>query len=482
MKGDDEARRARNDAFAAAANAGDREAAGDYLRENLPYLTSMARWLAGGTLDPDDLTADCIANLLALWARGDGPTTHPNAYLIRAMRNRLIDERRSPRSRVVGITDHEMELPPEHLESREIDLHRELGFVRTALKSLPEDQQRVLTATVVEGRKPAELTGELNRSASAIYSLSHRAKANLRRATLQTVLLEDAPEECRSAAGRLPETVAADPDEAGDVVGTRHQRSCRRCRERWTRFSGMATLGLLTLLVVGNTVAAPAPAQAVEQPAARGTRALAKRGRLHPAVVATLGAVVAAAAITAVVLLSLRPVAPERALAPSASPTPVAATALPAAGAVDDIGERFRIPSIGLDVPVGTVSEVDGQITPPGFSAVYLVSNRGVALSEAETGTVYVVAHSRPGAAEAPGDALIDLDRAAATVDRGALVEIGDRRYEVSESTIVSEVDLPASDSLWDAVPGRLVIVTSLQNADGTPAVDNLVLVAQLVE
>ncbi|MFD8769435.1 sigma-70 family RNA polymerase sigma factor [Microbacterium oxydans] len=480
MKDDDDTRRARNDDFASAANTGDREAAGKYLQENLPYLTSMARWLAGGTLDPDDLAADCIANLLTLWAEGRGPTTHPNAYLVRAMRNRLIDERRSPRSRVVGLSEQEEELPPGFLESREIDLHREIAFVRTALRSLPEDQQRVLTATVVDGRKPADLTGELNRSAAAIYSLSHRAKANLRRATLQTVLLEGAPEECRRAAEHLPATVGADPDEGGDVPGTHHQRSCPRCRERWSMFSGMATLGLLTLLVVGSTVVAPAPAQAVEQPAAHGVRGMVKKGRIRPALIAAIGAVVVAAVIVAIVVLSLRPATMDGAPAPSSTPTSVATA--PSSGAIDDIGERFRIPSIGLDVPVGAVSEVDGQITPPGFDSVYLVRNRGVALNEAETGTVYIVTHSRPGPEAAPGDALVDLDRGASTVDRGALVEIGDRRYEVTDSSILPATDLPSDDALWEPVPRRLVIITSLQNPDGTPAVDNLVLVAQLVE
>lgn len=255
-----------NDECAAAANAGDRDAAGKYLRLNLAYLSSMARWLARGAMEPDDLAAETITSLLAVWSQGKGPISNPNAYLIRSMRNRVIDERRSPRSRVQGISESEEELPPDQMITRDIDLHREYGYVRQALVSLPDDQQQVLRATIIDGRKPAELEGELGRSASAIYSLSHRAKAGLRRATLRVVLTDDAPERCRHAADRLPETIAGDVDDATDSVGMEHIRSCARCRGAWSRFSGMATLGIGTLLVAGNAVGGAAPAQASENP------------------------------------------------------------------------------------------------------------------------------------------------------------------------------------------------------------------------
>lgn len=251
-----------NDGWAAAANAGDRDAAGSYLRRNFPYLSSMARWLARGAIEPDDLAAEATTSLLVVWSQGRGPTSNPNAYVIRSMRNRVVDERRSPRSRVQGTPDLEEEFPPEYMDTRDIDLHREYGYVREALNSLPADQQQVLRATVIDGRKPAELEEELGRSASAIYSLSHRAKAGLRRATLRIVLSDDAPEHCRHAAERLPDAIPHDVDDAADSAGMPHIRSCMRCRSAWTRFGGLATLGIVSLLVVGNTLGLPAPAHA----------------------------------------------------------------------------------------------------------------------------------------------------------------------------------------------------------------------------
>lgn len=286
MNGDQAAEeRAAADEHAVAANAGDVAAAGAYLERNLPYLSSIARWLARDTLgavDPDDLAAEAIANLLTLWSQGRGPLSNPNAYLIRSMRNRIIDAHRSPRSRVQGLSDAESELPPEYMITRDIDLHREYGYVRQALSSLPQDQQTVLRATVIEGRKPAELEHELGRPASAIHALAHRARVGLRRATLRIVLTEDAPEECRRAAGRLPKTITMDVDESPDSAGMSHIRTCERCRAAWGRFGGMSTLGLVSLLVAGNVLGGGGTAEASEDDGIRPESRTASRMRPRP--------------------------------------------------------------------------------------------------------------------------------------------------------------------------------------------------------
>lgn len=305
MNGDHAAQeRAAADEYAVAANSGDLAAAGAYLERNLAYLSSIARWLARdslGAVDPDDLAADAIANLLTLWSQGRGPLSNPNAYLIRAMRNRIIDAHRSPRSRVQGLTDSEAELPPQYMITRDIDLHREYAYVREALSSLPDDQQRVLRATVIDGRKPAELEEELGRPASAIHALSHRARAGLRRATLRVVLTEDAPEECRRAAGRLPKTTTTDVDESPDSIGMRHIRTCERCRAAWGRFGGMSTLGLVSLLVAGSVFGGGGAAEASEDtstPAESRTGPRA-RGRDAVTVWASIGGIIAGIAILA---------------------------------------------------------------------------------------------------------------------------------------------------------------------------------------
>lgn len=187
-----------NDKLAHDANAGSRVAAGTYLRNNLSYLQHMGRGIAQGRIEADDLVADALSALLAVWAKGTGPTSSVNSYVIRSMRNAMIDERRSPRSRVESIADMDDALPPEQLSTRDIDLHREYGYVTAALLSLPPDQQTILRATLIDGRKPADLEGELQRPASALCALGLRARTALRRTTLRVVVEEDAP------AGRVP--------------------------------------------------------------------------------------------------------------------------------------------------------------------------------------------------------------------------------------------------------------------------------------
>lgn len=150
--------------------------------------------------------------------------------------------------------------------------------------------------------------------------------------------------------------------------------------------------------------------------------------------------------------------------------------------AVEDTGERFRVPSVDLDVPLGVVSEVDGQITPPGFGSVYVVRNRGVDVDDAALGTVYAVTHSLRGGGKAPGNALIDVAAGKAALEIGAAIEVGDRTYEVTETRSVGKSDLPYARDLWAATPGRLVLITCLQNRKGTPSTENLVTLASLVD
>jgi RNA polymerase sigma factor (sigma-70 family) len=261
---------AEDDRLSAAANTGDRSAAGMFLLRNQRMLLTTARRLATSGIDPDDLLADALLNLLSLWKAGTGPNEKAAAYVIRSMRNRMIDEFRSPRSRVLPLIDAEDNLPTVMQDTRHIELDAEYRRVRKALLMLPPDQQQVLRATVIDGRKPAELEGELGRSASSIYALSLRARKGLRRAMLRVVLEEEnPPEECRHAATRLPPVVTEDVDDAADSAGMEHIRECPRCRAAWGRFGITASLlGIATVLLIGNLVLGPVPgAEASEEPA-----------------------------------------------------------------------------------------------------------------------------------------------------------------------------------------------------------------------
>lgn len=140
---------------------------------------------------------------------------------------------------------------------------------------------------------------------------------------------------------------------------------------------------------------------------------------------------------------------------------------------------RFQVPSVHLDVPLGALSEVDGAITPPGFTSVYWVRNRGVAPHDADLGTVFVATHSLRGGAIGPGNYLIDVDAGRAALGEGAEVIVDGEHYRVVESREVGKSDLAAAAHVWADVPGRLVIITCLQVPADTPSTENVVIIAE---
>jgi hypothetical protein len=145
---------------------------------------------------------------------------------------------------------------------------------------------------------------------------------------------------------------------------------------------------------------------------------------------------------------------------------------------VDDIGQRVQVPAVGLDVPLGEVNEVGNIVRPPGFTAAYMVRNRGVGLDDAAQGTVYVAMHSvRDG--RAPGNYLIDVEAGAPTVKAGDTVKVADLVYRVESAELIPKTELSSVDRLWTNEPGRMVIVTCLQRTEGR-SLQNLVVVAAL--
>ncbi|WP_336641530.1 RNA polymerase sigma factor [Microbacterium sp. USHLN272] len=248
------------------AASGDRDAAGEYFSLMLPSLTLTSKRVAGITHDADDLLGDALLMVLAKWSQGTGPTENVPAYIAQTMRNRIRDDFRSPRSRVAPLDNVEEPASNADPRIRELEIESELAIVRKALAELPSDQQRVLVATVLEGRKPRDLEDHMARPASAIYSLSRRAKANLRRATLRLLLEENARPECVAAAQLLPDAVGDTPEDTKGGRSADHYRTCPYCRRSWKRFAGLATLGALPLAGAVALAGPSGSAEASEQP------------------------------------------------------------------------------------------------------------------------------------------------------------------------------------------------------------------------
>ncbi|MFJ8441313.1 class F sortase [Kitasatospora griseola] len=140
---------------------------------------------------------------------------------------------------------------------------------------------------------------------------------------------------------------------------------------------------------------------------------------------------------------------------------------------------RFTVPSVGLDVPLGTMNEVDGSVVPPGFTSAYRITNLGTPTAP-EAGTVYVAMHSLRWGAVGPGNYLFALDTGTSTLAPGATINAGGTHYLVDRATTIPKTDLPTATAIWADIPGRLVVLTCLEKPDNTPAVDNFVITAHL--
>ncbi|WP_323749351.1 class F sortase [Curtobacterium sp. VKM Ac-1393] len=151
---------------------------------------------------------------------------------------------------------------------------------------------------------------------------------------------------------------------------------------------------------------------------------------------------------------------------------------VPSARSTPSGSGRLRVASVGLDVPIGSLDAVGGRITPPGFASAYLVRNMGVTPDDAAAGTVFVVMHSLRGGGVAPGNSLTDVDRARSRVAVGAAVSVAGVDYTVTDALLVDKDRIARDADVWHDVPNRLLLITCLQQPDGSPSTQNLVIAA----
>jgi hypothetical protein len=169
-----------------------------------------------------------------------------------------------------------------------------------------------------------------------------------------------------------------------------------------------------------------------------------------------------------------RPVAPDETAA-------VSAEVVARMKAVPDAGGRFRIPSVGLDVPLGELSMAGGTITPPTYASAYVVRNLGAGPTRPRSGTVFVAMHSLRGGGTGPGNYLIDEGRDGTSLRPGSVIELDSVAYQVTRAELVDRDRIGDDATVWADVPGRLVVITCMQTPSGDrPPTQNLVIEARL--
>ncbi len=163
---------------------------------------------------------------------------------------------------------------------------------------------------------------------------------------------------------------------------------------------------------------------------------------------------------------------------------PGTASPSPAASFTPSSDVRLVIPSVGLDLPLLPLTPSGGTIDPPLLTAGYWIEPYGAPVGDAAeaTNTLYVAAHSA-GSGDDGFDPLIAGGGAGTTLASGDVVEVrtptGTVRYTVQSTHRYGKDALPGTDEVWQVAPGRLVLVTCFQRADGREATENLVVVAE---
>jgi sortase (surface protein transpeptidase) len=221
---------------------------------------------------------------------------------------------------------------------------------------------------------------------------------------------------------------------------------------------------------------------------------LTRSGRRTAAITAVAALGVAGSALLAVGLAdSGQPAAAAGsadpvAAAPSAPPPGEAAQpALPPEGETlptPSSAVHVTIPALDLDLPVLPHTPRSGAINPPTLTAAYWIRPYGEPVGTAgeADNTIYLAAHST-GTGEYGFDPLMQADGGGSTLDAGDVIEVstpaGTADYTVDHTERYAKGELADAAEVWEAAPGRLVLITCFQRGGGRASTENLVVFAE---
>lgn len=145
-----------------------------------PRLYRYAMRLLGDANAAEDCVSETFSRFLKALQAGKGPRDYLQAYLFRTAHNLAVDYyRRQP------VTEELNDDLPE-LESTEETavLNLRQHRVRSALRQLTDDQQRVVALKFLEGWDNEAVAKTLNKPVGAVKSLQSRALAQLKKLLL----------------------------------------------------------------------------------------------------------------------------------------------------------------------------------------------------------------------------------------------------------------------------------------------------------
>lgn len=160
---------------------------------------------------------------------------------------------------------------------------------------------------------------------------------------------------------------------------------------------------------------------------------------------------------------------------PSATGTLLAGNLAATTPATAEVGDpvHITVPAVGIDAAVRPIVDNSDEIDPPTDVDAWWWTARG---RPGSTDTVYLAGHTLDDG----GGVFAPLGKVAP----GAQVQLdtttGARLYQVDATAAYDKSHLDSYDEVWAAVPGRLILVTCLLDAQGRPTHDNLLVYASL--
>jgi hypothetical protein len=146
--------------------------------------------------------------------------------------------------------------------------------------------------------------------------------------------------------------------------------------------------------------------------------------------------------------------------------------------------KHVRIDALGIDLPLLPLTPRGGVIDPPVLTAAYWIEPYGdpVASADQADNTLYIAAHS-DGSGENGFDPLLNADHRSGAIGAGDVIEVetprGTVSYTVERTQRYGKNQLAGAEEVWEAVPGRLVLITCFQRTDGRATTENFVVFAQ---
>ena len=234
-----------------AARAGADESYAELYRRHEDAARAAARCVSSSAAEAEVLVTDAFTRVLQSLRAGKGPEIAFRPYLLSAVRVAAEDRD----ARAAGDTDAPSALL-EELNAGLIakaDTGGDRDAVAVAFANLPERWQVVLWHMEVEGRPAAEVAPLLGLDATAVASLSFRAKEGFRQAYLQAQLHDLAPGACSECRPKLGAYVrdGLSPRERTKVE--EHLDECGTCRALLAELdaAGRRLRGVLVPLVLG---------------------------------------------------------------------------------------------------------------------------------------------------------------------------------------------------------------------------------------